>query len=314
METDYPEAMVIFGASGFIGRNMVHRYCDRVQTLIGVNASGDQVPGCELVVPSNTLDQIKGLPAGTIAVNVAAFRYDVSRFEMVQNDILTQNVAMTNTFYQFCAQHKITEARVASSVAVYPAEQAVLDDEVPVDLNKPPFSGEAFYAWSKRWAEQLAQLYHAQYGINTIGFRLSNPYGPFDSLTLSKAHVAPAFVMKALNDSPEFEIRGDPAVERDFTFVGDVVEAFARTFSWTGRQDIFNLCSGTSTDLQTLAETVLLISGNQKPIRAGAPGAFGPSKRLSTNAKIRSSLNMDFTDLVAGMTKTIDWYRNAIGL
>ncbi|GGB64002.1 hypothetical protein GCM10011316_39770 [Roseibium aquae] len=314
MGASNPEALVIFGASGFVGRNMVEAYCDLVPTVIGVTASGNAVPGCDLVVPVGSLNDIPVLPARTVAVNVAAFRYDAGRQEMVQNDILANNVALTNGFFGFCAQRKIKEARIASSVAVYPAELDVLDDEVAIDLNRPPFAGETFYAWSKRWAEQLSQLYKAQYGINTVAFRLSNPYGPHDSVTLTKAHVAPAFVMKALNEAPEFEIRGDPQVTRDFVYVGDVVRAFRETFEWKDRNDFFNLCSGTTTSLQTLAESALRISGNDKPIRSGAPGAFGPNKRVSTNDKIRSAMNIEFTSLSEGLTKTIEWYRDALAL
>ena len=41
-----PDAVVLFGASGFIGRNIVAVLGDRIELLVGVNRSGDAIPGC----------------------------------------------------------------------------------------------------------------------------------------------------------------------------------------------------------------------------------------------------------------------------
>ena len=308
-----PEAVVVFGASGFVGRNIVDALAGKVPMLIGVTAGSTWAPpGCTHLATVQELDAMPSLPADAIVIHVAAFRYDAARFDLAQSDIVRHNAELNSRVYHFCAERKIREVRLASSVAVYPGDLAVMDDAVPVDLNRPPHAGEAFYAWSKRWAEVLAGLYAGKFGVNTVTFRLSNPYGPYDSTNPGKAHVAPAFVMKALSSDPVFEIRGDASVERDFTYVGDVQEAFLRSMAWRERNETFNICTGQTTTLQTLAETILRVAGIDKPIRAGAPGAFGPARRASTSARIKAALNLDFTSLEAGMKPTIDWYRNAL--
>jgi nucleoside-diphosphate-sugar epimerase len=142
--------------------------------------------------------------------------------------------------------------------------------------------------------------------------RLSNPYGPYDSTNPAKAHVAPAFVMKALSAEPVFEIRGDASVARDFTYVGDVVEVIERTLCWRGRHETFNLCTGRTTTLRELAETVMRIAGVEKPIRAGAPGAFGPAKRISRGERIRAATGIEFRTLEDGLRPTVEWYRHAL--
>ncbi len=118
------------------------------------------------------------VPADAIVVNVAAQRYDADKFETAQSDMLTGNAEIANRLYRFCLTKGIREVRAASSVAVYPAACDPLDDARPVDLNAPPNPNEAFYAWSKRWSEVVADLHAERYGIHTISFRLSNPYGP----------------------------------------------------------------------------------------------------------------------------------------
>ena len=161
-----------------------------------------------------------------MVVHVAAFRYFASRAVEQQADIVGANLALTDLVYRFALQRGISELRVASSSAVYPAEWPVLDDDRPLDLNLWPHEGEAGYAWSKRWGEIAAEIWRRRSGINTVSFRLTNPYGPFDSLDEGDAHVATAFVIRALNDAEDFEIRGDPSAERDFVFAGDVAAAF----------------------------------------------------------------------------------------
>ena len=308
------KAVVVFGASGFVGRNLINALRDRVETLVGVTGQTRSVPGCTQVVTMESLDSLPPLPPATVVIHVAAYRYDAGRFDMAQSDILLNNADLNARVFHFCAERQIMELRLASSVAVYPAELPLMDDAKPVDLNTPPNPHERFYAWSKRWAEILAQLYRDKFGINCLIFRLSNPYGPYDSTTLAKAHVAPAFVMKALNDSPVFDIRGDPMVERDFTYVGDVVEAFLRSLDYRGRNEIYNLCTGCSTTLLELAKTCLKVAGIEKTIESGKPGGFGPPKRVAASERIKSALSLEFTSLENGIIPTMEWYRHALRL
>ena len=75
-----PDAVVLFGASGFIGRNIVQALAGRVELLVGVNSSGRPVPGCTLTVAASAMDEIPPLPPRSAIVHVAAFRYFASRF------------------------------------------------------------------------------------------------------------------------------------------------------------------------------------------------------------------------------------------
>jgi UDP-glucose 4-epimerase len=309
--TAFPEAIVLFGASGFVGRNMVDAWRGKTARLIAVTGSGKPVPGCTETIAMDEIVRLGALPADTVVVHVAASRYDAGRFDLAQSDIIGANARLNTGVYHCCAERGIKEVRLASSVAVYGAGLPVMDDAVPVDLNTEPNRNEAFYAWSKRWAETLAHIYHDRFGINSIVLRLSNPYGPYDSMDPKKAHVAPAFVMKALSHAPEFEILGDPIVGRDFTYVGDVVRVFEHTLTWRGRQETYNLCTGRTRSLQELAETVMRLAGVDKPIRAGAPGAFGPAERISRGDRIRAATGIDFADIETGMRPTIAWYANA---
>src|ERR1043165_7414433 len=147
-----PEAVVVFGASGFVGRNIVDALSGRIGTLIGITNGSAQVPGCTAVCAIDRLADVATLPLDTVAINAAAVRYDPRTFHAQQSQILQRNVGIANAVYAFCVARKIAEVRLASSVAVYPAGWPLLSDEKPVDLNEWPHEGEAGYAWSNRWA------------------------------------------------------------------------------------------------------------------------------------------------------------------
>lgn len=313
----WPDAVVLVGASGFIGRNIVAALRPDVPLLIGVNSTGAPVPGCHHCVSLHGLAALGALPKRTSIVHVAASRYFASRFGAQQARILGTNVALTDAVYDFAMARGITEIRAASSSAVYPASWDVQDDAVPLDLNAWPHDGEAAYAWSKRWGEITAELWRRRAGIHTISFRLTNPYGPFDTLDEAEAHVATAFVIRALGDAPEFEIRGDPDAERDFVFAGDIAMAFRASLALEDTDATVNLARGQTTRIRELAMTAMEAAGTLRPLRTNPPppsANAGVRVRRATAAKLREVLPdlPPFRTLADGMRATIEWYRDAI--
>ena len=312
-----PDAVVLFGASGFIGRNIVEALRGRLPMLIGINRTGRPVPGCTDTVAAHALDELGPLPTDTVVVHVAAFRYSASYFSAQQADIISTNLMLTDLVYGFALRRGITELRVASSSAVYPAALPVLDDGRPVDLNLWPHEAEAGYAWSKRWGEIAAEIWRRRSGISQISFRLTNPYGPFDLLDEGNAHVATAFVIRALGSGEDFEIRGDPATERDLVLAADVAAAFVKSLSLRGISDAVNCATGQTAQIDALAVAAMLAAGRERPLRS-SPSPVGTSLdvklRRTTAARLRKLLPglPPFRSLEDGMRETIPWYRDAL--
>jgi nucleoside-diphosphate-sugar epimerase len=226
---------------------------------------------------------------------------------------LRHNVEIANAVYGFCVERGISEVRLASSIAVYAADASLLSDDAPVDLNAWPHEGEAAYAWSKRWAEICAEVHRRKYGIQTLTFRLSNPYGPYDSTDQAAAHVVPAFVMKALAPGDTFEILGNAGAERDFVFAGDVAAAFVASLSQRGRSDTYNLGFGATVTIRALAEAALHAAGRDKKIVVSAAAGAGVNVRRVKAQRLHEAFALPpFADLQRGLTATTAWYRDAL--
>ncbi len=311
-----PETVVLVGASGFIGRNIVAALRGAAR-VIAVNSSGAPVPDCERTVPLAGMATLPPLPARTAIVHVAAVRYAASRFARQQAEILSTNLALTDAVYRFALDRGIIEVRVASSSAVYPAAWAVQDDSVPLDFNAWPHDGEAAYAWSKRWGEITAELWRRRAGIHSISFRLTNPYGPFDTLDEAEAHVATAFVIRSLGTAPEFEVRGDPDAERDFVFSGDIARTFVESLQLEGVDAAVNLAQGTTTRVSDLATEAMRAAATERPLRTNPPppsANAGVKIRRATSGRLHELLPAlkPFHSLADGLRATVDWYRDAI--
>jgi nucleoside-diphosphate-sugar epimerase len=314
---DLPEAIILFGASGFIGRNIVDALRGRVALLLGVTSSGHQVPGCTRTIAAAALDDLPELPAQTAIIHVAAQRYFASRFAAEQADILSTNLALTDRVYRFALGRGITEIRAASSAAVYPTDWALQDDARPLDLNAWPHAGEAAYAWSKRWGEIVAELWHRRAGVNTISLRLTNPYGPYDTLEEAEAHVATAFAIRAIRGSGDFAIRGDPDAERDFVFGPNVARAFVESLRLCGVQTAVNCAAGTTTRIVDLARAAMRAAGRVRELRLSPPPpgvSAGIKTRRAAVRRLRELLPdlPEFASLEDGMRRTIAWYADAL--
>ena len=153
--------------------------------------------------------------------------------------------------------------------------------------------------------------------MNSVTLRLTNPYGPYDTLDEAEAHVATAFVIRALSDGVEFAVRGDPEAERDFVFAGDIAAAFVASLALRGVHGAVNCAAGQTTRVIDLAQAAMRAAGRERPIRTDPPppGAnAGVKVRRATALRLRQLLPglAPFRGLDAGMRLTMDWYRDAL--
>jgi UDP-N-acetylglucosamine 4-epimerase len=167
------------------------------------------------------------------------------------------------------------------------------------------------YAASKQGNEDFAQAFHNAYGITMVGFRYFNVFGPRQDPKGAYAAVIPLFVSKLLRgESPT--IFGDGEQSRDFTFVGNVVQANVRALfgEIPGGAHLVNVACGASTTVNQLFNGIASELGTAiQPIHA--PDRKGDIRDSLADVSLAQTL-LGYTDwihLQEGLAATVAWYR-----
>jgi UDP-glucose 4-epimerase len=188
----------------------------------------------------------------------------------------------------------------ASSVAVY-GRPAVIP--VPGDAATDPRSP---YAASKLSGETYLATFNALYGLEYTTLVLSNVYGPRQSPE-GEAGVVSIFVDALLGGAPTV-VYGDGSQTRDYVFVEDVVDGFARACGTRGDRRRFNLGTGVQTTDKELHALVAAAAGAPDSPDA-APSRLGDLPAMAVDPEpAREGLGWQpRTDLATGLKATVDW-------
>lgn len=151
----------------------------------------------------------------------------------------------------------------ASSSAVYG------DDSLPMKVERSLGRPLSPYAASKSQCEIYGTTLHLAYGLETVGLRFFNVYGPRQNPMGAYAAVVPSWIHAMTRDEPVY-INGDGCNTRDFCFVKDVVQGLllaSRTDKTEAFGKAFNVGLGRATDLNGLFETIRrLVQKNSQKI------------------------------------------------
>jgi UDP-N-acetylglucosamine 4-epimerase len=120
------------------------------------------------------------------------------------------------------------------------------------------------YAVTKYVNELYADVFYKTYGLETIGLRYFNVFGPKQDPNGAYAAVIPKFIGQFLNQE-ELTINGDGTHSRDFTFIENVVQAnikAALSDNTAAVNQIYNCAFGENTNLNELVEAIKNGLGN----------------------------------------------------
>jgi UDP-glucose 4-epimerase len=163
------------------------------------------------------------------------------------------------------------------------------------------------YGITKLTTEKYLFYYREVFGMNSVVLRYANVYGPRQN-PHGEAGVVAIFCNKLLaGDQPI--INGDGKQTRDYTYVGDVVNANLLALNVNG-SNIFNIGTGIETDVTTLFRQ---LSGLLNPScrEEHAPAKAGEQRRSVVSAqKIRSELGWKpEVTLQEGLKRTVEYFK-----
>jgi nucleoside-diphosphate-sugar epimerase len=240
---------LITGGAGFIGSHLVEelvRYQQDVRVLdnfsTGRRENLDGLLDRVEVVKGDVRDLavVRRAMRGVRYVFHQAALASVPR--SVADPLATSEVNIQGTLNVLMAARDANVQRVvyASCSAVYGESHHRLQVE---DHALAPVSP---YAAAKLAGEQYCRIFSRIYGLETVCLRYFNIFGPRQDGESDYAAVIPRFIVRALRGEP-LDVHGDGLQSRDFTFVGDVVQAnllAVKAPNVVG--EVFNIGSGES--------------------------------------------------------------------
>src|SRR6478609_615462 len=212
--------VVVTGAAGFIGSHLSEALQARGDEVVGLDCFTDYYD------PALKHENARGLDVRT--VDLAEDPLDFAGFDAVFHlagqpgvrsfgDVfplyLRRNVLASQRVFEAAARDGV-KVVYASSSSVYGAAETY---PTPEDTPPHPLSP---YGITKLACEQLADAYGRQFGLDRVVLRYFNAFGPRQRPDMAFTRIA-----RALAGGGHFDLFGDGAQSRSWTYVRDVVDA-----------------------------------------------------------------------------------------
>jgi nucleoside-diphosphate-sugar epimerase len=226
----------------------------------------------------------------------------------INDPVPSHEVNINGTFNVLSAAHENKVRRV-----VYAASSSAYGDTDVLpkveDMQPKPKSP---YAAQKLMGEYYCSVFTSCFGLETVGLRFFNVYGPRQDPNSPYSGVLSLF-MKHLIARTQPTMHGDGEQTRDFTYVEDVAGLLIKASNAEGAAigNTYNAGNGNRYSLNTVWDALQKIEG------VSIPPAYGPSRagdvrdsQASTEAAVRDLGHAPRFTLEEGLRRTLDWYKS----
>jgi UDP-glucuronate 4-epimerase len=309
---------LVTGAAGFIGYHVSLRLLQAGEQVIGLdNLNTYYEPQLKL----DRLNRLKTFPAFNFVYG------DISDYALLENvfsrataDKVCHLAAQAGVRYSLkdpfayqksnldgflnilecCRKYPVMNLVFASSSSVYGN-----DSSTPFKINDRTDQPLSLYAATKKANELMAYTYHHLYGLKTTGLRFFTVYGPWGRPDMAYFK----FTRDILEGKP-IDIYNHGQMERDFTYIDDIVEGVISALDKRYEYEIFNLGNSQPEPLIDFINYLEKILGktaqkNYLPLQ--------PGDMVKTYADISYSIEklgyQPKTKLYDGLTQFVNWYR-----
>jgi len=260
--------ILVIGANGFIGRNIVSRLTETTDheiyaydRFVSYQKSGDNFfsnyPNVNIIVGdflnrSNLDDTLNGIDivfhlvsATTPAVSNADPFIDIDT-----------NIKASVELFDLCAKNGVKKVIfISSGGTVYgdTEDGSITEDEIP--RPKSP------YGIGKLTIEHYLRYFKDKTGLDYIVYRVANPYGPQQKI-LGQQGVIPIFMNIVLHNKPVV-IYGDGSMTRDYIYIDDVVGMILASFDKANKYSEYNIGSGNGSSVNDIVYAIENIVGRE---------------------------------------------------
>lgn len=304
--------IIIFGAGGFIGTNLVIRLAEdqnnhlllvdkdinKIKKIIGEKKN--VVYYSDVFSEKTDFDNL--LNNQDVVYHLVSTNAPSTSNIQIADEIQT-NVISTINMLESCVKNKVKRVIFLSSGGTVYGKDGTcpLDEEAETN----PISS---YGIQKLTIEKILYLYNHLYGLDYRIIRLANPYGPHQNPNGMLGAVT-TFTYKALNNEPIY-IYGDGEIIRDYIYIDDAIEGIVKISNGNSRWKVFNLGTGKGISLIELLKTIEKALNIKMNILFKAKrNADVPINYLNIDRYIKEYGKYDFLPLLEGIKKTAKYLK-----
>ena len=327
---------LVTGTAGFIGFHLANALLDRGVEVVGLDVVNDYYdPSLKEARLARLTDRGGYRHERIDLADAEAMRrvFDDVRPERVVNlaaqagvryslenpgAYVQSNLVGFANLLEGCRHGDVEHLVYASSSSVYGANTTM-----PFSVRQSVDHPLSLYAASKKANELMAHTYAHLYGLPTTGLRFFTVYGPW-----GRPDMAYFLFTRAILAGEPIDVFNQGRMRRDFTYVGDVVEAIVRLLevvptgdpAWSSDAPdpgsshapwrVYNIGNHTPVELMTMIETLERALGreakkNYLPMQPGdVPATYADVAALQEVVGFAPD-----TPLEEGLQRFVEWYR-----
>jgi UDP-glucose 4-epimerase len=215
------------------------------------------------------------------------------------------NIAGTFNVLEACVKHRIKKLIYSSSASVY-------GDAVEIPMTEThPFNNKNFYGATKIAGEAMCTAFHDKYGLEVIGLRYMNVYGPRQDQSSVYSGVIPILINKIDKGEPPI-INGDGTQSYDFIYVEDAARCNLLAAKSNVKFGYYNVATGIQTSIKELCDTILRLKNTNLEIKyipySPDDARQFVKNRIGSTEKAEKEIGFKYKySLEEGLKKLIDW-------
>lgn len=253
-----------------------------------------------------------------VVINLAAqagVRYSLSN----PDTYIQSNVQGFLNILEACRKYPVLQLLYASSSSVYG-----LNKNMPFSVHSNVDHPVSLYAASKKANELMAHTYSHLFGIPTTGLRFFTVYGPW-----GRPDMALFIFTKAILENKPIEVFNHGKMERDFTYVGDIVGGISKILTsvpvgnihWNPEKPdpasspapyrIYNIGNSKPVKLLDFIAAIEKKTGKKAIMKLMPIQAGDVEKTWADTSELKSDFDFSpHTPVQEGIDRFIEWYKN----
>ena len=312
--------ILICGATGFIGRNLLDYYYK--QGNYNIRATHFKRPpvegydgvewiNCDLRDPQQVQNVVNGVD---VIMQFAATTTGAKDIVSKPYIHVTDNAIINSLLLREAFEQEIEHFIFPSCTIMYQkSETAIKESDFNPSEEIQPFYFGAGY--TKVYLEKMCEFYSRLGKTKHTVIRHSNMYGPYDKYDLEKSHVFGATITKVMtSEDGKVNVWGTGEEKRDLLYVGDLVDFIDTSLNkQTTPYELFNVGLGEGIKIKDLVSKIIQHSGRDLKIVHDLSKPTIPTSLFLDCSKVKELLDWEPKHtLDEGIIKTLEWYKNNI--